>query len=380
MSFYREKLDDYSALGRLRSLRTLPQAGSKIEIEGRNFLNFSSNDYLSLSQDERVKRAAAEATYKWGTSASASRLVTGDLDIHRELEKDLADYLGQESALVFGAGFLTNLGVLTSLAGRNDQIFGDKLNHASLIDGAQQSRANVFRYKHNDVIDLLRLIDEHPTTGERIIVTESVFSMDGDIAPLEELSRVANQTNSLLVIDEAHAVGVFGSGRFRSIIDKPKKLVIVGTLSKSLGSYGGFVACSNELKSYFVNTARSFIYSTGLPPSSCAAAISALKIIREDREIGSKLLTKASFLYSALSRVSQDLLPFDSQIIPIIVHDNQRCVRIAQSLYEKGIICSAIRPPTVPQNSARLRLSVNLAHTEEELLHVADEIGILLRL
>lgn len=380
MRTYQEKLDDYSALGRLRVLRTLPQAGSKIEIEGRSFLNFSSNDYLSLSQDERVKRAAAEAVFKWGSSASASRLVTGDLDIHAELERELADYLGVESALVFGSGFLTNLGVLTSLAGRNDQIFGDKLNHASLIDGAQQSRADVFRYKHNDVADLLRLIEENPTTGQRVIVTESVFSMDGDIAPLEELSRIANKTNSILVVDEAHALGVFGSGVVTSIRERAEKLVIVGTLSKSLGSYGGFVACSKELRSYFVNSARSFIYSTGLPPSSCAAAITALKIIREEKELGAELLNKASFFYSALSKVSQNLLPFESQIIPIIVNDNEKSVQMAQSLYEKGIICSAIRPPTVPQNSARLRLSVNLAHTKEELLQVVDEIGALLRL
>jgi 8-amino-7-oxononanoate synthase len=377
---FQEKLDDYSALGRLRSLRTLPQAGSKIEIEGRSFLNFSSNDYLSLSQDERIKRAAAEAVFKWGASASASRLVTGDLDIHAELERELADYLGMESALVFGSGFLTNLGVLTSLAGRNDQIFGDKLNHASLIDGAQQSRADVFRYKHNDMEDLLRLIEENPTTGERVIVTESVFSMDGDIAPLEELSRIANKTDSILVVDEAHALGVFGSGVVTTISERAEKLVIVGTLSKSLGSYGGFVACSRELKSYFINSARSFIYSTGLPPSSCAAALTALKIIRKEKELGAELLNKASFFYSVLSKVCQNLLPFESQIIPIIVNDNEKSVQIAQSLYEKGIICSAIRPPTVPQNSARLRLSVNLAHTKEELSQVADEIGALLRL
>jgi len=373
VSSYQDTLDNYQIQGRLRALRTLPRAGSRFEIEGREYLNFSSNDYLSLSQDERVKRAAADAIFKWGTSASASRLVTGDLDIHSELETELASYLGEESALVFGSGFLTNVGVLTSLAGRNDQIFSDKLVHASLIDGVQQSRANHFRFKHNDIEDLQRLMEQNPSSAERIIVTESVFSMDGDKAPLAEIVQVANHYNAILVIDEAHALGVFGSGLLSTITVQPERLVIVGTLSKSLGSYGGFVACSNELRNYFINSARSFIYSTGLPPSSCAAALEALRIIQAER-LGGELLDRAKLFYLALDSLGEFLLPFESQIIPLIVKDNQRSLELSQSLYQKGIICSAIRPPTVPENTARLRFSINLAHTEEQLCRVADEI------
>ena len=377
MSSYQKTLDNYQSQGRLRALRTLPQAGSKIVIDGKECLNFSSNDYLSLSQDPRVKEASAEATLKWGTSAAASRF-TGDLDIHYALEQELAQYLRQESALVFGSGFLTNLGVLTALAGRNDQIFSDKLNHASLIDGAQQSRADVFRYKHNDVQDLKRLIEQNPTSGERIIVTESVFSMDGDRAPLEEIIKVTNQADAILVVDEAHAIGVFGPGLFSNIEEKPKRLLIVGTLSKSFGSYGGFVACSSELRSYLINTARSFIYSTGLPPGSCGAALASLSIMKAEPRLGEQLISRAKLFHLALSKFCELLLPFESQIIPVIVNDNFKSVELAQSLYKKGIICSAIRPPTVPENTARLRLSVNLAHTEEQLLRVADEIGRLL--
>jgi 8-amino-7-oxononanoate synthase len=357
-------LDYLVSEGRFRKLPTLPQKG----------LNLSSNDYLSLAQDERVKDAAIVAIQNHGTSASASRLVTGHLELHAELESRLADYLGTESALVFGSGFLTNLGVLTSLAGRNDQIFADRLNHASLTDGSLQSRAKFIRYQHNDIPDLKRLIELHPSTGKRLIVTESIFSMDGDIAPLAELIKVADEIDAILVVDEAHAVGVFGTGILSAIKERPKNLVIVGTLSKSLGSYGGFAACSAEIKSYFINTARSFIYSTGLPPSSCAAALAALRIIREERVLGDKLIAKARILYQALEPVSDLLLPFESQIIPVIVKDNNRSVEIQNQLYNRGIICTAVRPPTVPENTARLRLSVNLCHTEAELLRAAEEI------
>jgi 8-amino-7-oxononanoate synthase len=377
MTAYQETLDDLLGKGRLRSLRTLPEGGCHVTLDGKDYLNFSSNDYLSLSHDNRVKEAAAKAALKYGSSASSARLVTGDLEVHAELEDEIANYLGLESALVFGSGFLTNIGVLTALADRNDVIFSDKLNHASLIDGASQSRAKVCRYKHNDSKDLLRLIEDNPTTGQKLIVTESIFSMDGDKAPLKELSEIAITNDAVLIIDEAHALGVYGPGLFRKVETLPEKLVIMGTFSKSLASYGGFAACSKTIRSYLINKARSFIFSTALPPSCCAAALEALKIIKSNPKLGEELLAKAKFLYNSLSGVSELMLPFESQIIPIIVNDDQKSLEFTNRLFERNIICSAIRPPTVPENTARLRLSVNLGHTEEDLKKIAFEISTL---
>jgi 8-amino-7-oxononanoate synthase len=338
------------------------------------FLNFSSNDYLNLAQDERVKRAAANATMRLGASAGASRLMTGHLEIHAELETALANYLQQESALVFGSGFLTNLGVLTALADRHDVIFSDRLNHASLIDGALQSRAKVVRYRHNDMAELEQMLQSTTGPGQKIIVTESVFSMDGDRAPIRELAELSDRFGALLMIDEAHAVGVFGRGLVSDLNRIPKRLVVVGTLSKALASYGGFVACSRELREYFVNCSRTFIYSTALPPGSCAAAIEALKIIGTEPNLGDAVLEKAKLLHQLLNGVNAELLPFESQIVPVIVKSNERAIRLCETLFSRGIICKAVRPPTVPENTSRLRLSVTAAHTDLDIRRVAREI------
>jgi 8-amino-7-oxononanoate synthase len=300
--------------------------------------------------------------------------MTGNLEIHLELECALAEYLNQESALVFGSGFLTNIGVLTALAGRHDVIFSDRLNHASLVDGARLSRAKVVRYNHNDLDDLERLIKLESCNNRKIIITESVFSMDGDICPLEELCSLAIYHDAMLIVDEAHAIGIFESGILNQVRNKPKDLIVVGTLSKSFASYGGFAACSKSLRDLFINRSRSFIYSTGLAPASCASALAAIKIIKAEPQLGAQVLQKAQHLHELLNGINAELLPLQSQIIPIIVETNERAIRISKQLKAQGILCNAIRPPTVPENTSRLRLSLTAAHSETDLKTLAAHV------
>ncbi len=375
-----DALSDLQAQGLLRSLRPMPATGGRFVYHGRDFLNFSSNDYLNLSNDSRLKQASSDAIEKWGCGATASRLMCGHLELHAEVEEKLARLTGQESALIFGSGFLTNLGILTALADRKDIIFSDKLNHASLIDGARLSRAKIIRYKHKDVEHLQLLLDENPApdSSRRIIVTDSVFSMDGDIAPLSELDALAQKYNAWLVVDEAHAIGVMGE-RGGGVCCLPEvnvqPTITVGTFSKALGGYGGFVACSSEMRKLLINRARSFIYSTGLPPACLSSTGRALEILEEEADIGLRLLEKSRVLHQALIHNGISMPVFESQILPVVIGPNQETLELAQTLEEQGILATAVRPPTVPEATARLRLTVTLAHGEEDLQRLASIIG-----
>lgn len=359
---FAEECDALSRRGLLRTLRVLPANGPAM-------LNFSSNDYLKLARDERVKSAGARAMAECGCGATGSRLMSGHLKLHEELERRLAHLVGCERALVFGSGFLTNVGVLTSLAGRGDAIFADRLCHASLIDGARLSGARVHRFRHSDVAHLEELLRRHAPQGRSVVVSESVFSMDGDVAPVEGLSRAAERSGALLVIDEAHAIGVFGDGggvcRAQGCDVRPD--VVVGTLSKALGGYGGFAAGSAELAKLLVNKARSFLYSTGLPPACLGSALGALDVIEETPAMGEALLRRAASFRKMLAREGLDVSGSQSPIVPVMVGDNEKAVELSRRLFERGVIAVAIRPPTVPAGTARLRLSVTLAHEEEDL-------------
>jgi 8-amino-7-oxononanoate synthase len=272
-TFFENELASLKERGLLRDLYVLPHTGGEITVDGKKLVNFSSNDYLNLAGDQRLKAAATQAVEEMGCGATAARLMTGHLKLHEQLESDLAQMMGTEAALVFGSGFLTNLGVITALAKADDEVYADRLNHASLIDGTRLSRAHSIRYRHKDLSHLETLLKKSKTRGKRIIVSESVFSMDGDIAPLNGLAQLAERYKALLVIDEAHAIGVMGQdggGACRIKGKDVKPDIVIGTLSKSLGGYGGYAACSARVRKFLINNARSF--RACHPPASAAAA------------------------------------------------------------------------------------------------------------
>lgn len=335
----------------------------KMRVRNGKFLNFSTNDYLNLSSHPLIIKRAIEAVKQLGAGTGGSRLMAGNLSLHEELEYKLASLTGMEAALVFGSGFLTNIGVLTAIADRNDVIFSDRLNHASLIDGAAASRAEVRRYRHCDAGHLADLVRSCETAGRKIIVTDSVFSMNGDIAPLRDIFELSVSQGCLMVVDEAHAIGVFGSGGgvCRELDILPD--VVTGTLSKALGSYGGFAACTAEMREFFVNRSRSFIYTTGLPPASIGAALGALDIIGSCTEMGSSLLKLADGFRKKLVDAGFDTSGSVSQIVPVVLRENSSALSLSQSLENIGILAVAVRPPTVPHGTSRLRFSVTLSHS-----------------
>ncbi len=384
--FLSAELAQFEEKGLLRSLRQFSSNGGKFIYKGNEVINLSSNDYLNLSLNTYLKDKSCDAVNVYGCGATASRLVSGNLDIHEELEEKLAELCGNEAALVFGSGFLANIGVMNVLAGKNDEVYADKLNHASLIDGVLLSGAKSFRYRHKDMNHLESLLKKSKVTGKKIIVSDSIFSMDGDIAPIYELVFLAEKYDALLIIDEAHAVGVFGNGGgickklgFAGIPD-----IVLGTLSKAFGGYGGFAVCSDRMRKYMVNKVRSFIYSTGLPPGCIGSAIAAVDLMNEDPDMGKVLLKRTEKFHSLLVSLGFGVQKFESQILPLHVGGNNEAVEFSRKLFEKyHILAVAIRPPTVPPGTARLRLSVSLAHEDEDLEKAAvnirkcaDELGI----
>ena len=361
-----------------RFLVPYPGTGSEIPVGGHPLLNFSSNDYLGLSRHPRVKAAAIAAIQQFGTGATASRLVAGTLTCHEGLEGQLAALKGYPAALVFGSGYAANVGMISALVGRGDHIIMDRLAHASLVDAAVLSRARVHRFRHNDSGHARELCRACPAGGRRLIVTESVFSMDGDLAPVSGLASVATEEGAMVLVDEAHATGVFGpagAGVIRQADAESGVNLSMGTLSKALGGLGGFVACSDEMRSWFIHKARSFIYSTALSPAMVGAALGALEVLREAPGMGSGLLARSAHFRNRLQAQGLDTGASASQIIPVMVGDNGRAIRLHRRLLEQGILAVAIRPPTVPRGTARLRLSVRLDHSLEVLDRVADQIA-----
>lgn len=379
MKYITDELNSLESKGLKRSLKIQTAVGGKLCSHGKTILNFSSNDYLNLATDPRLKEAASAAIETFGCGSTASRLMSGHLSIHDQLENTLAQAGSFECALSFGSGFLVNLGVITALSGRGDTVFSDKLNHASLVDGVRLSGATSKRYRHKDMDHLEQLLSKSNAKGRRVIISDSIFSMDGDIAPLQKLRELADSFHALLVIDEAHAVGVFGQkgGGLCSLPDAPKPDIVLGTMSKALGAYGGFVLCSRQMKELFINKSRSFIYSTALPPPCPAAALKALAILSESNGIlGETLLKRAHHFRSLLTNAGLDVPEPESQILQLPVGDNRKSLELAERLLKNGILATAIRPPTVPIGTARLRLSVTLAHAEEDLQNAAEIIAL----
>ena len=366
------ELDQARAEGLYRSLRTVDSAqGPRIVLDGREFLNFSSNDYLGLANDPLLKRAAADAIAKYGVGAGASRLVCGNLRPYEELERKLATFKGKEAAIVFSSGYAGNVGTITALIGQGDVVILDKLDHASIIDGARQSGATIRVYPHKNLKKLGGILGQCDGFRRKLIITETVFSMDGDLAPLAEIVALKEAHGAWLMIDEAHATGLYAKNR-RGLAEaagvEDKIDITLGTLSKALGCAGGFVVGSQTLIDFLRNRARSLIYSTALPPAVCAAAAAAVDFVMsaEGHQRRDQLWRNVSELKNGLAGLGVQN-ESRSPIIPIIIGDENAAVEASHNLYERGIFVPAIRFPTVPKGKARLRVTVTAGHSSGDI-------------
>jgi glycine C-acetyltransferase/8-amino-7-oxononanoate synthase len=373
-----ERLAELDSSGLRRRLRVVegPQ-GAQVVLDGRPVLLLCSNNYLGLADHPRLRRAAANAALKLGTSAGASRLISGSMSIHAELESRLAEFKGTEAALLFGSGYLANTGTIAALAKKGEVVFSDELNHASIIDGCRLAGAETFVYRHADT--------EHLEWGLRqaaaraaLIVTDGVFSMDGDIAPLPDLARLARRHDCRLLVDEAHATGCVGPEGRGSVATaglSGEVDVIVGTLGKALGGYGAYVCGSAQLVDYLVNSARPFIFSTAPPPPAVAAAQAALELLTEQPKRVERLRQNAAALRESLRSEGLEPLGSDTQIVPLVVGEAEDAMALCERLLAEGVFAQAIRPPTVPPGTCRLRLTTMATHRIAHLRHAARQIG-----
>jgi 8-amino-7-oxononanoate synthase len=377
-----DRIDDFLAQrktdGLLRVLRPADlRKDGKIYYDRDELFDFSSNDYLALSDHPKLKEASKRAVDSLGTSASASRLLSGDLKIHHQLEDMVAEFKGKESALVFNSGYQANVGIISALYDKGDAVFCDRLSHASIIDAVQLSGAKLFRFAHNDLDHLESLLkSQSHKFKSRLIVTETVFSMDGDKPSLKELVDIKAKYDCSSLVDEAHATGIFGPNgagivEEQNLTDRIE--LIMGTFSKALGSFGAYLACSEKVKQFLVNSCRSFIYSTALPPPTIAANIEAVNIVRDEPFRRQTLLANADFFRTRLSKAGF-AVKGDSQIVPLIVADTDKAVRLSDKLQQDGFWVLPIRPPTVPKGQARLRFSLTYHHTKQLLEKLADRI------
>jgi 8-amino-7-oxononanoate synthase len=375
-NFLQKDLQDLESSGMYRTLKTLnsPQ-GREIILEGKRVLNFCSNDYLGLANDARIKRAAFETIEEYGFGSGASRLVCGNMSSHEKLEADLALFKDTESTLLFSSGYMANTGIIPALMDRHSVVLSDKLNHASIIDGIILSRARLLRYPHANMQALQEILENLPTTQRKLIVTDTVFSMDGDRAPLKEIVDLARRYEAMIMVDEAHAFGVLGrhgSGLVEELSLEGQVDIQMGTLSKAAGCFGAYACGTRVLRDYLINKSRSFIYSTAMPPLLAEASRTALQIIREGSQLRRKLQENADYLRRELEVRGFDTMNSSTPIIPILVKDPLKAVAMSKLLLEQGIFVQAIRPPTVPMGTARLRLTVMATHTQEDLDHLLN--------
>jgi 8-amino-7-oxononanoate synthase len=350
--------------------RTSPQRGDRIEIDGQSHVNFGSNDYLGLASDPRIAAAVCNAIDKYGWGSGASPLVSGRSGLHSDLEKKLAEFIGTEAALLFPSGYAANVGAITALVGKGDAIYSDELNHASIIDGCRLSRAAIHIYPHVNIEKLTELLQHSSQFRRRLIVTESLFSMSGDFAPLKAIAPLAEQFDAVLLVDEAHAVGIWGangSGVSESDGVRERVPVRVGTLSKALGSNGGFVVGSRVLIDWLANRARTYGFSTATPAATAAAGLAALQILSCDAQCAKPLVElminlRAQLLADHLIGIRQL-----SQIVPIVFGTPEKAIAAAAGLRKRGFFVPAIRPPSVPDGQSLLRISLTALHTEQQI-------------
>ena len=370
--FLRSERGRLERLGLRRSVVTPERRdGVRASLGSREYVLFTSNDYLGLTAHPEVIAAAGEAAGRFGAGAGSARLLHGSTPLHEELQERLARLTGKQSCLLFSSGYMANLGLLAALAGNGDAIFHDERAHASIIDGARLSRAAALSYPHNDagrLDDLMR----RTSARRRLVVTESVFSMDGDLAPLEALGETASRHDALLVVDEAHAIGVFGGGSgLLGGLEQDIPAVVTGTLSKALGSVGGFVAGDRELVEFLVDRARTFIFDTALPPSAVAAAAAALDVARNEPWRRKRALDLGETLRSSFNRLDYPPSCSDSQIVPVLLGRPAAAIAAEKHLEAHGILARAVRPPAVPRGTSRIRFGVTAVHEEEHLRQAA---------
>ena len=367
----KSELAQLNQAGLSRSLRSVMTAPTgRTLLDGREVILFGSNNYLGLSVHPIVVEAAATAVQKYGTGASASRLMSGNCHLYTKLEAKIAETKGTEAALVFGSGYLANIGTIPVLAGESDLILSDALNHASIIDGCRLSQATKQIYRHCDVEHLESLLAQSMKFRHRLIVTDGVFSMDGDIAPLPEICGLAERYDATVMVDDAHSFGVLGEtggGTIEHFGLENRGVIQMGTLSKAIGGLGGYVAGSTALIDFLINRARGFIFTTGLPPATLAGASAAIDVIRSNPELRQRLFSNVLLLKNSLLERGFQLLPSQTQILPLILGAADVASRFAEVLLSQGVYAPAIRPPTVPEGTSRLRISVIASHTTEDL-------------
>lgn len=370
-SFIDDALNDREARNQLRHLIPYDpeEDGMKVRKNGKTLVNFSSNDYLGLSHHPEVIRRAAEFTKQYGAGSQASRLISGTYEIHQRLEEKLADAFSKEAALLLNSGFQANSTIISTLTDRHSLILADKFSHNSLLQGALLSRATFQRYEHNDLNHLQKLLtranEQH--YNRILVITETVFSMDGDRSPVEEISELAQKYNALLFVDDAHAAGVWGRKGLGLASDVPGVDILLGTCGKALGAFGAYAVCSGKMKDYLVNFCPGFIYTTALPPAVIGAIDAALDIIpgleNERRAFHDKIIG----VRQAIKDTGFATGSSTTQIIPVIIGDDRKTLNIASWLEEQGILATAIRPPTVPEQSSRIRITLSMKHTDEHI-------------
>lgn len=370
--FFKEQLDTKVQNHNLRTLKEYcPIDAVRVKQEDKEYLMMASNNYLGLTFDSRVIEGAVKGAQQYGTGSGGSRLVSGTFPLFTELETELAKFKNTEKALVFNTGYMANVGTISAIADKNTIIFSDALNHASIIDGCRLSRGAVKAYSHCDVDELKYLLKQVDRNARKLIVTDGVFSMDGDIAPLDKLYELSRDYNALLMVDDAHATGTIGNGHGTAAYFNLEKEIDIqlGTLSKSLGSVGGYVAANSTIIDYLVNTSRSFIFSTALSPADIGAALAALYVLETDASVLGCLQENVNYMADQLNSMGIDATN-ETPIFPILIGRNEDTLAVSDYLYEAGIIGTAIRPPTVPIGESRIRLTVTAAHNKEQIDYV----------
>lgn len=380
---FREKLQRLRDRSLLRALTPVESAtGTSIQYGGREVILLSSNDYLGLTTHPKVVQAALVATEQYGTGSGASRLVSGTLPPHARLETRLAMFKGTEAALLFGAGYLANLGVIPTLIGRGGLILADRLCHASVIDACRLSQADFRVFRHGDSDHVESLLRSRTTDRPILIITEGVFSMDGDLAPLPDLVSLAERYGAMLYVDDAHGTGIMG-GTGRGTVEhfglEHRVPFQMGTLSKALGSHGGFLVGTRDLVEYVINTARSFIFTTALPPAVAAASLAALTVIDREPERRARLWSNRQRFFDGLKALGCTLPPTASPILPVLVGDAASASTFAERLLARGVYATAIRPPTVPDGTSRIRFTVTAEHTTDQIDQALNSLRLVIR-
>lgn len=374
-----DELHEIRDQGLFRQTRLIRgQQSAHVSYAGQDVLMLCSNNYLGIANHPALAEAAIAALRSFGTSSSASRLVSGTMELHEQLEDAVAAFKGSQTALVFNSGYAANTGIIPALVGRGDYVFSDRLNHASIVDGIQLSGARLIRYRHNDTGHLSRLLQKH-TAGRRLIVTDGVFSMDGDLAPLQELARLKQAHGALLMVDDAHGGGVLGRGGrgstdmlgVSSAVD-----ILMGTFGKALGSFGAYAAVSRDIRDLLVNRARSFIFSTSLPPAVLAASLAAVKLVQspEGYLLRKNLAANTAFFRTSLTAAGFEIPAGSTQIVPVVTGSAALTMRFSEDLLDEGLFAQGIRPPTVPVGTSRLRFTLMATHTRADLTDAVERI------